>query len=106
MNRILIALSTFFVTLLVAGLAFAQDGDAETAGRGAVAVAAALAIGAAALGGTMGQGRAAAAALEGISRNPQAADKMFVPMILALAFMESLVILAFLVSFVSLAGKV
>lgn len=106
MNRILIALSTFFVTLLVAGLAFAQDGDAVTAGRGAVAVAAAIAIGAAALGGTMGQGRAAAAALEGISRNPQAADKMFVPMILALAFMESLVILAFLVSFVSLAGKV
>jgi F-type H+-transporting ATPase subunit c len=31
-------------------------------------------------------------ALEGIARNPGAADKLFTPMLLALALMESLVI--------------
>ncbi len=45
-------------------------------------------------------GRAAAAALEGIARNPGAADKLFVPMILGLALIESLVIYALIISFV------
>ena len=36
----------------------------------------------------------AAAALEGIARNPSASDKVFVPMILGLAFVESLVLFA------------
>ena len=38
---------------------------------------AALAIGLSALGGGIGQGRAAGSALEGISRNPQASGKIF-----------------------------
>ena len=57
-----------------------------------------LGIGLAAFGAASGQGRAAAAALEGIARNPSAGDKMFVPFVLALALMESLVILSFLVT--------
>lgn len=69
------------------------------------ALAAAIAIGIAAYGGTQGQGKAAAAALEGIARNPGAQQKIFVPMILALALIESLVILAFVVAN-SLVGKV
>ena len=51
-----------------------------------------LAVGIAAFGGATGQSRAAAVALEGIARNPSAADKIQTPMILALALMESLVI--------------
>ena len=65
---------------------------------GLIAIAAALAIGLGAYGGTQGQGKAAAAALEGIARNPGAQQKIFVPMILSLALIESLVILAFVVA--------
>ncbi|HLE11952.1 MAG: hypothetical protein A2504_06420 [Bdellovibrionales bacterium RIFOXYD12_FULL_39_22] len=59
-----------------------------------------LAMGLAALGGTIGQSRAASAALEGIARNPNAADKIFTPMLLSLAFMESLVIFTLISTFV------
>ncbi|MCA9603660.1 MAG: ATP synthase F0 subunit C, partial [Myxococcales bacterium] len=51
-------------------------------------------------GGALGQGRAAAAALEGIARNPNASDKLFTPMILGLALIESLVIYALLLVFI------
>ncbi len=42
--------------------------------------------------GTSAQSKAASTALEGIARNPSAADKIQTPMILGLALMESLVI--------------
>lgn len=51
-----------------------------------------LAVALAAFGGTAAQSRAASVALEGIARNPSAADKIMTPMILGLALMESLVI--------------
>lgn len=51
-----------------------------------------LAVAIAAFGGTRAQSNAASVALEGMARNPSAADKLFVPMILGLALMESLVI--------------
>jgi F-type H+-transporting ATPase subunit c len=46
----------------------------------------------------MGQGRASAAALEGISRNPGAAGRIQTPMILGLALIESLVLFSFAVA--------
>jgi F-type H+-transporting ATPase subunit c len=63
-----------------------------------------LAIGLAAFGGALGQARASAAALEGIARNPGTYNKIFVPMILALAFIESLVLYALVIAF-TLNGK-
>lgn len=51
-----------------------------------------IALGLTALGGTLGQSRAVSVALEGIGRNPNAKDKIQTPMILGLAFMESLVL--------------
>ena len=90
----------FATTTLASMAAFAQD--AHAASSGMVAIGAGIAIGLAVLGGTTGQGKAAAAALEGMARNPGASDKMFTPFILALALIESLVILAFLVSFIKL----
>ncbi len=69
---------------------------------GLIAIGAALAIGLAVLGGTSAQGKAAAAALEGIARNPAAADKLFTPLVLSLALIESLVFLAFLVAYLQL----
>ena len=46
-----------------------------------------------------------AAALEGIARNPQAYNKIFTPMILGLALIESLVIYGLLIAFL-LYGKI
>jgi F-type H+-transporting ATPase subunit c len=78
-----------------AGRAAANEFDART---GAM-LGAGIAIGLAVLGGGMGQGKAAAAALEGISRNPGAAPRIQTPMILGLALIESLVLLAFVIAF-------
>jgi F-type H+-transporting ATPase subunit c len=59
----------------------------------------------AAFGGALGQGKAAAAALEGIARQPEAAGRIQTAMIIALALIESLVIYA-LLAFFLLNGKV
>ena len=77
----------------------------ESLNKGIVALAAGLAIAIAAFGGAFAQGRAATAALEGIARNPGARKDLFVPFILALALIESLVIYALIIAF-QLAGKV
>ncbi len=95
---------------LMSASAFAEEAVAPAAtaaaggSTGMIALAAAVAISIAVLGGTIGQGLAASAALEGVSRNPAATDKIFTPFILSLALIESLVILAFLVSFVKIGG--
>ena len=68
------------------------------------ALATGLCIAIAAFGGALGQGNATKAALEGIARNPGARDKIFTPMIIGLALIESLVIVAFVVAF-SLVGQ-
>ena len=95
----------FAVTTLASAAAFAQDAAAAQMANpnsGLVAIGAGVAIGAAVLGGTLAQGKASAAALEGIARNPAAGDKLFTPLILSLALIESLVILAFLVAFIKI----
>jgi F-type H+-transporting ATPase subunit c len=56
-------------------------------------------MGIASFGGALGQAKTAAAALEGIARNPQAAPKVQTPMIIALAMTESLVLFAFVIAF-------
>jgi F-type H+-transporting ATPase subunit c len=99
MKKNLLGITTFLATLAITSTAFAQD-----AGTNAFdvqmwkAISAGFAISIAALGGALGQGRAAAAALEGIARNPNASGKLFVPMILGLALIESLVIYALLIA--------
>jgi F-type H+-transporting ATPase subunit c len=95
------ALAATVVTLLSTS-AFAQDaGGASNLNdvKMYAALASGFAIGLAALGGTLGQGRAVGAALEGISRNPGAAARIQTAMILGLAFIESLVLFSFLISF-------
>ena len=72
---------------------------------GMVGLGAGLAIGLAAFGGGIGQGNAAKGALEGIARNPQASDKLFTPMIIGLALIESLVIYALVIAYF-LQGKI
>lgn len=101
----------FAAAFLVPMAAFAQETGKVGANAYDVKVwaagAAALAIGLGVLGGALGQGKAAAAALEGISRNPGAAARIQTPMILGLALIESLVLLSFVIAFFlqGLAGK-
>ncbi len=94
------------IAIFVPALAFAQEHVAGEAGKGdtglvkaALAIGAGLAIGLAAVGGAIGQGKAAGPALEGIARNPEAASKVMTPMIIALALIESLVIYALVIAF-------
>lgn len=100
-RKVLTFLSVTVVMLLTSTIAFAQDaaGEGGSEDIGMKALAAGLAIGLAALGGALGQGRAAGSALEGIARNPNASGKIMVPMILGLALIESLVIYALVIAF-------
>jgi F-type H+-transporting ATPase subunit c len=101
MKRMLVFGFAMFNLLLLGGvsLAFAQSdpglGEYLTDFR---ALAAAIAIGLAAGLGALGQGRAGAAALESIGRNPESLKFLFTPMILILALIESLVIFALVIS--------
>ena len=88
----------FLTVFFFAFPAFA-DGENPLKADAWTHMAAALAIGVAAFGGAIAQGRAAAAALEGIARNPSARGDIFVPLILSLALIESLVIYALLIAF-------
>lgn len=96
----------FFVFLAVAVLApnFALAEGLPGDAAGMVAMGAGIAIGLAALGGTLGQGKAISSALDSIGRNPAASGKVFLPMILGLALVESLVILSFVIA-ITLANK-
>lgn len=53
----------------------------------------------AALGGALGQGKAAAGALEAMARQPEVMGRLQTAMILAFAFIESLVIFSFVFLF-------
>ena len=98
-QRKLSSIMAFAAVLCTSAVAFADEGAAGGHGGGLMAVAIAIGIGLAVLGGALGQSRAAAAALEGIARNPNASDKVFVPMILGLSFIESLVLFAWVLMF-------
>jgi len=92
--------------VLLANPAFAQEHAMGGGGdRGLVALAAGLGLGIAALGTALGQGRATAAAMESIGRNPNSADKIQTPLIIGLALMEALTLYALVIAFF-LQGKI
>jgi F-type H+-transporting ATPase subunit c len=91
--------ATFLMLLSSTAMAADKVGSNDMDVKAFAMLGAGLAIGLGVLGGALGQGRAAAAALEGISRNPGAAARIQTPMILGLALIESLVLLAFVIAF-------
>jgi F-type H+-transporting ATPase subunit c len=99
MKKLTLRFSAFVSTMLVTASALAQT-EPDSGNISAAYIAAGVGIGIAAAGGAIGQGRASAAALEGIARNPNASDKLFVPMILGLALIESLVIYALVIALI------
>ncbi len=109
LRRFLVIASVTVLTMLVAIPAFAAGASAPAQGIGlmkaGLAIGSGLAIGIAAYGGGIGEGRAIASALDGIARNPGASGKIITPMIIGLALVESLVIYAFVIAFL-LQGKI
>jgi F-type H+-transporting ATPase subunit c len=100
MKKINLAL---IASALVPALALAEETTAAAhtatgSGVGTAAFGAAMCMGLAAGAVGLGQSRAAAAALEGIARNPGSSNKVFVPLLLSLAFMEALGLFALLIS--------
>jgi F-type H+-transporting ATPase subunit c len=83
----------------------AEEGGGGAWWRGLIALAAGLGLGIAAFGAALGQGRATAAAMESIGRNPNSADRVFTPLIVGLALMEALALYAFVIAII-LQGKV
>jgi len=108
-RKLKLVLSTLIAigVMLVAGVALAQEGAAsnEFDMKKWIGLACGLGIAIAAFGGALGQGRTASSALDGIARNPGASGKIFTPMILGLALIESLVIYSLIIS-ILLMGKI
>ncbi len=107
MKRLITKMSLILIGIIAPVAAFAETVDVVGGLTDAykslgLALGSGLAIGLAVIGGASGQGKAATAALEGIGRNPGSADKIFTPMIISLALIESLVIYALLIAFMLL----
>ena len=99
---------TLFGITFIQAAAYAAEELASSAlsgQKGLFAIAAAVSIAVAAVGGALGQGKIAASAMEGLSRNPQAQKNMFTSMILGLAFIESVMIYALVIAILIL-GKI
>ena len=97
-------LIAFVATMIVAPAAFAQGNSAAVVeSHAALFIGASFGMGIAAFGCGLGQGKIGAAALEGIARNPGAAKSIFTPMLLSLAFVETLVLFTFLMIIIKLA---
>ncbi|MCR5249343.1 MAG: ATP synthase F0 subunit C [Lachnospiraceae bacterium] len=75
--------------------AVAAAGDTTT---GTKAIAAAIAIGLAAIGGTFSMGMSIAKSNEGVARQPEAAGKIQTQLMLGLVFIETVVIYALIVA--------
>jgi len=91
----LLALAVLPLASLGAEVLESSDGEA-----GLKALAAAIAISLGALGGALAQGKVASSAMEGIARNPQAAQSMFVPFMVGLAMIESLVLFCLVIAMI------
>lgn len=103
-NRIfLITTLLFFVSAPL--MASSEVSSNFSHSYGMIALSGGLCIGLASTGGTFAQSVVAKAALEGMARNPEASGKVFVPMILSLALIESLVLFSLVIS-LNLIGKI
>ena len=100
MKKLVVTTLSTLTLMLLALPVFAQTGEhAVNPNGGVIALAAGLCMAIGTLGGALGQGRTASAALEGIARNPQAAPKVQTPMLIALALTESLVLFTLVIAF-------
>ena len=104
MKKLLVLLGGLFVSMTSSGVALAAaesaGGDSRSQARAAIGIAAGLAVAIAAFGAALGQGRTGAAAMESIGRNPNAADRLFLPLVLTLALLEALGLYGFVIAII------
>jgi F-type H+-transporting ATPase subunit c len=101
-----VALLFFLISVVAAGEVAASDGQSSSEGKGSASFflvtvltgGFAMAIGSAAA--AIGQGKAIAAALDGIARQPSAAGRIQTAMIIGLAMIESLAIYVLLIALI------
>jgi F-type H+-transporting ATPase subunit c len=84
---------------LLPSMAFAADEAAG--GKPMYAIAKGLAVGAAALGCALGQGKIVSAAVDSLGRNPGAREQIFTPMLLGVVFVETLLLFTLFLSGIS-----
>ncbi len=86
------------MAIICAFPAFAAGEAAVDPAVSAKAIAAAIAIGLASLGGAIGMGMAISKSAEGISRQPEAEGKIRTTLMLGLVFVETAIIYALVIS--------
>ena len=91
-NRLMLLVAAICCSPL---MALADDGAASADWQ---SVSAAIVMALAAVAGTTAQGKAVATALEYIGRNPEAKGPIFIPLVVGLAMIESLVVLGFVIA--------
>ena len=102
MKKTLVLAVLVAALFLIAVPAFAQDGEAAPATNW-VAITSGFTMAISSFGCGIAQSRAAAAAMEGMARNPGAAAPIRFGLILSLVFIETLVLLTFVIVFVKVA---
>ncbi|HEU5463383.1 MAG TPA: ATP synthase F0 subunit C [Candidatus Binatia bacterium] len=109
MKKLVALIGAIFSAVLTTDTAIAAAEAAAAAGDSnravAIAISAGLAVAIAAFGAALGQGRVGAAAMESIGRNPNAADRLFLPLVLTLALLEALALYGFVIA-ILLQGKI
>jgi F-type H+-transporting ATPase subunit c len=102
MKKAAIVCTVLLAVMLIAPAAFAQTAPAAEkppVNPTTLVIAVGFGVAVAAVGGGLGQGRIAAAACEGIARNPGAAAGVRAAMILGLVFVETLTLFTFALGF-------
>jgi F-type H+-transporting ATPase subunit c len=101
MKKAAIVVLALVAVMMIAPAAFAQGGEQAKPPVNPTTLVLAVGFGVAiaAVGGGLGQGRIAAAACEGIARNPGAAGGVRAAMILGLVFVETLTLFTFALGF-------
>jgi F-type H+-transporting ATPase subunit c len=103
MKKAVVVVLALVAVMIIAPAAFAQ-GDRDQSAQPPInpttlVLAVGFGVAVAAVGGGLGQGRIAAAACEGIARNPGAAGGVRAAMILGLVFVETLTLFTFALGF-------
>lgn len=105
MKKLFAFIGTFVMAMMASGVAMAAEGAGDSNKAVAIAISAGLAVAIAAFGAALGQGRVGASAMESIGRNPNAAEKLFLPLVLTLALLEALALYGFVIAII-LTGKI
>ena len=105
MKKLFAFVSAFVLVMSASGAAMAAEGAGDSNRAVAIAISAGVAVAIAAFGAALGQGRVGASAMESIGRNPNAADRLFLPLVLTLALLEALALYGFVIAII-LTGKI